>query len=124
MAFVKTTAGANACAEGGFSAACNGGSVKLYTSADVLLVSFTLSNPAFGTVSNRVLTMAGGAKTATPSANGVAAKYKVFTSGAVDLGGGTVTATGGGGDCTIGNTTIATTNDVTLNTFTHTEPTN
>jgi hypothetical protein len=123
MAFVKTTAGRNACASGGWLAAMAGGSLRVYTTGHgTLLATFTLSSPAFGAPAVGVLTMAGGAKTATPAANGTAAVYDACQADTTVLGSGTVTAAGGGGDMTINNINVVTTSDVTLNTFTHTEP--
>jgi len=121
MAFIKTTAGRNACNDTGFAVACNGGSVKVYASNHTtLLATFTLSNPAFGSSSNGAVAMAGGAKTATPASNGTAAIYDICKSDATVLGSGTVATSGG--DMTLSNLNLVTTNDVSLNSYTHTEP--
>ena len=130
MSFAKTTAGQTACLSqvtansyGGFAGALGGtvggGFVKAYTTAHgTLLATWTL--PTMSASSN-VLSMTGTAPVATPAANGVAALYDLCNSGSTVLGSGTVTATGGGGDMTVNNTTFATTSNVTLSTFTHTE---
>lgn len=124
MAFVKTTAGRNACASGGWLAACNGGSVRVYTVGHgTLLAIFPLLTPSFTGPVTGVLTLNGPAIVATPVANGTAAVYDVVQSDNVtSLGSGTVTATGGGGDLEFNNINFVTTADVTLASYTHTEP--
>ena len=131
MAFVKTNAGKTACATqvtagtvGGFMGAiggtAGGGLIKVYASDHTtLLATWTL--PALTNSGNGLITMSGTAPAATPVANGVAAIYDVCTSGGTVLGSGTVTATAGGGDITVNNTTFATTSNVTLATWTHQE---
>ena len=52
----------------------------------------------------------------TGSAGGTAASFRLYTAAAVCWAQGTVTATGGGGDMTIDNTTIAATQTGAVNT--------
>jgi len=130
MAFAKTTAGQVACltqvtanSYGGFAGALGGtsggGLIKGYTTGlGTLLTTWTL--PACTATSN-AYAMTGTPPVATPGNNGVMAAYTVCTSGGTSLGQGTVTATGGGGDMTLNNTTVATTSNVTLSTWSHTE---
>jgi hypothetical protein len=123
MAFVKTTAGRNACASGGWLAACNGGSVNVYTTGHgTLLASFPLLTPSFTGPVTGVLTLNGPAIVATPVANGIAAVYDIAQSDTTVLGSGVVTVTGGAGDLQFNNTNFVTTSPVTLASYTHTEP--
>jgi hypothetical protein len=123
MAFVKTTAGRNACASGGWLAACNGGSVKVYTTGHgTLLATFPLLTPSFTGPVTGVLTLNGPPIVATPVANGTAAVYDICDSGDVPLGSGVVTDTSGSGDIKFNNINFVTTSPVTLSTLTHTEP--
>lgn len=63
--------------------------------------------------------MLGGAKSGTASATGTASFYRIYKSdGTTCVEQGTVTATGGGGDLTIDNTSIASGQTVNFNTFT------
>jgi hypothetical protein len=67
--------------------------------------------------------MLGGAKTTTGAAAGTATFYRVYNSaGSTAHEQGTVTATGGGGDMTVDNTSIAVGQTVNFNTFTKTQP--
>jgi hypothetical protein len=56
------------------------------------------------------------------AATGTAAHYRFTNAGDTEREEGTVTATGGGGDATVDNTSIATGQTVTVNTFTRTAP--
>jgi hypothetical protein len=79
-------------------------------------------NPA-GTAATGVLTLSGFPKTCTAGANGTAAAARIRTSANVDvITGLTVTATGGGGDITIDNPALVSTQTVTVSAFsvTHT----
>ena len=130
MAFAKTTAGQVACLTqatnntyGGFAGALGGtvggALVKGYTTGlGLLLTTWTL--PACTATSNSYA-MTGTPPVATPGNNGVMAAYTICTPGGVSLGQGTVTATGGGGDMTLNNTTVATTSNVTLASLSHAE---
>jgi hypothetical protein len=80
-----------------------------------LLASGTLPSPAL-TSSAGVTTLAG-TWTITGSAGGTAASFRVYNSGSTCVCQGTVTATGGGGDLTLDNTSIANTQVITEITF-------
>lgn len=89
-------------------------------SGNTLLAEVT---PAPAAASGGVKDMLGGTKTTTGAAAGTAAFYRVYNSGAtVCHEQGTVTATGGGGDATIDNTSIAAGQTVNVTAFTKTEP--
>jgi len=131
MAFAKTTAGKEACSAGttvstvgGFmgqlGGTAGGGKIIVGTAAmGSTLATWTL--PALTDSGGGLITMSGTPPVATPGNAGVAAAYTTNTSVPASLGQGTVTATGGGGDMTVNNTTFATTSNVTLSTFTHQE---
>jgi hypothetical protein len=121
MAFVKTNAGREACANGGWLQACASGSLKIYQSNHTtLLCTFTFASPAFTSDSAGTLTIAASI-TATPGANGTAAIYDICKSDATVLGSGTVATSGG--DLNITDIAFSTAVDVTLPaTFTHVEP--
>lgn len=95
--------------------AAAGGTIKIFSGAvpancaaadpSGALVSDTLPTPALtntaGTLSKA------GTWSFTGDAAGTAASFRLYTSGAVCFAQGSVTATGGGGDMTIDNTSIA-----------------
>lgn len=86
-----------------------------------LLGSKTYGSPAFGAASGGTATanaMSGG----TAVASGTAGHFRDKTSGGVVVDQGTVTATGGGGDCTIDTVTIVSGGTFTLGSITYTEP--
>ena len=96
--------------------AADGGSLKIFSGAvpancaaadpSGTLTTATLPSPAL-TASAGVCSKAG-TWTFTGSANGTAASFRLYTSGAVCFAQGNVTATGGGGTMEIDNTSIAT----------------
>lgn len=98
------------------------GSIKIFSGAvpancaaadpSGALTTATLPNPAL-TASAGVCTKAG-TWTFTGSATGVAASFRLYTSGAVCFAQGNVTATGGGGTMEINNTTINATQNGTV----------
>lgn len=95
-----------------------------------LLASIALPADAFTGPATGVLTKNGTWEDASADAAGTAAHFRIKQSG--DTGGatgaadqrleGSVTATGGGGDLTLNNTSIAAGQAVTINTFTLTVP--
>jgi hypothetical protein len=101
------------------------GKLKLFTSADVLLATFTLAATA-GTVSGTVLTFsdangaAAGILSTTAVAAGVAAKATVTTSADVDIITG-LTVGASGADLILDNPNLAASQSVTMNsaTITH-----
>lgn len=103
-----------------------GGSLKLFSgtvpsncaAADpsgLLATCATLPSPALTSTSG--VTAKSGTWTITGSAAGSAASFRVYSSGAVCVAQGTVTATGGGGDMTMDNVVIANAQVITESTF-------
>ncbi|MEC4749999.1 hypothetical protein [Methylomicrobium sp. Wu6] len=82
-------------------------------------VSFALNNPAAAAASGGVLTLSGFPKTATASATCTAAEARIrtATAGTDIVTGLTVTATGGGGNITLDNTSINSGQSATMNSF-------
>lgn len=92
-----------------------------------VLADFTMSDPAFGAAaasgSGGVATAAGLPKTdASAAATGTAGYFAALDSDSNVLFTGTVTATGGGGDAEIDNTSITAGQEVQLTAFTYTQP--
>ena len=79
------------------------------------LATGTLPNPALA-ASGGVASMVG-TWTATGTASGNAASFRLYDSGAVCRIQGSVTATGGGGDMTLNNVSIASSQAVSIATF-------
>jgi len=112
------------------------GLVRIYTGAQpalnaavsgTLLAEFTMSDPAFGAAaaagSGAVATALSMPKTdAAAAATGTAGYGAVVDSNSVVLWTGTVTATGGGGDFEIDNTSITSGQEVQLTSWTFTLP--
>lgn len=86
------------------------------------LVVFALQNPAFGAASGPTITLAGTPITQAAVAAGDADNFETRTSGAEVILAGSITATGGGGDITVDNVSIANLQEVTLNSLTYTAP--
>ena len=83
------------------------------TLADITLPSDWMNAPSSGSVTKN------GTWTGTASGTGTAGYYRVYDSGITTCGiQGTVTATGGGGDMTLDNTSIASGQQVTISTYT------
>lgn len=82
------------------------------------LATITIPNPSH-TVSGAVATKAGTWSVAA-SGTGTAASFRVYDGSAVCVAQGTITATGGGGDATIDNTSVTSGQTVTVNSFTYT----
>jgi hypothetical protein len=98
------------------------GTLELLTSGDSLLVTFGLDATGGSVSAAGVWTLGFDATTVAASAAGTAAKAQLKTSGGTaNLTGLTVTATGGGGDIVLNNTSIASAQNVTLSgaTITH-----
>lgn len=91
----------------------------------VLAANFPLSNPAFGAASSAAITLASVPKNVAAEATGAPHTVDLFElrdrdNGAVVLG--TVTATGGGGDMEIDNTSITSGQNVILSSCVYTAP--
>lgn len=91
--------------------------IVLETSGDVAVATFNLQDPAFTLASPGLLTVAGLPLTDASAIGGTVAKFSVYDKDSAKQFEGTVTATGGGGDITLPNTTITAGSSVQLNTF-------
>lgn len=87
------------------------------------LVSMILQDPAFGAAASGVITLAGTPLSNTADATGTADKFELRDRDNGLVVDGTVTATGGGGDVEIDNTSIASGQTVELTSLTWTAPT-
>lgn len=90
--------------------------------SSTVLVEFTLQNPAFGSASSGVITLAGTPLSATASATGTADNFLIRDRANATALSGSVTATGGGGDITVSNTSIANGQSCSLDSLTYTAP--
>lgn len=103
------------------------GRLVILTAADAILASLPLSNPAFDAAGS-----AGGNSTGTATAdpitttnasgNGTAAKFEMRDRDGNKIFGGSVTATGGGGDLILTNTSIASGDPISITSFTYSAP--
>lgn len=87
-----------------------------------ILVTFVLSNPAFGAASSGVLTGTSLPKTADAGAAGTADNFIIRDRDNASAILGSVTGVGGGGDIEISSTTIANGQACSLDTLTYTAP--
>jgi archaellin len=121
MAITHGTSARNAAADAVVDAidAGGAGTLQLQTSGGTLVATLTFGATAFGAASSGVATA--NAITADPSAAGGTTTKGVIKSGAgtviINF---TVTATGGGGDIELNNTTIAAGSNVSLSSLTYT----
>jgi len=96
------------------------GFVRIRSAADVLLAQVPLSDPCGsvnGTTGQLTLSIAG--VDAGADATGTAAHFRIYASDGTTVHmQGTITATGGGGDMTLDNTSIASGQTVTITSFT------
>lgn len=133
MAVVHSDAAARTILDSGYNAMFNSGTLEIRTGAPpgpgaaptgTLLVSISLPADAFAAASGRSI-LKSGTWQANAGAAGTAGHYRLKATG--DTGAatqnepreeGTVTATGGGGDMTLDNVSIANGQTVTINTFT------
>jgi hypothetical protein len=87
------------------------------------LATFDLQDPAFGAAATGTATLAGTTITDASADNtGTAAEFQVQDQDGTVIFSGSVTATGGGGDVTIDNTSIVSGQTVNLTAFTFTVP--
>lgn len=109
------------------------GSLKIYTGAQpadadstpagTLLVTIALAATAFGSASAAgTATLASTPRTGTAVAAGTAGCFEFVSGGGAKVFQGSVTATGGGGDLTLDNTSIAVGQTVNISSFTYTQP--
>ena len=123
MSLVHTTAVRNTLADA-IDTAVNQGSAAgnfiVQDSGDVVLAEITLQDPAFGASSSGTITLAGTPlEDSSADASGTAAKFRFRDSDDTEIFRGTITATGGGGDVEIDNTSIAVGQIVRLTSFTY-----
>lgn len=136
MAVRLATATRNALADAVTTRADSGtgaATIKVYTGSQpasandaatgTLLATFTCSDPSFGAAASGVITLAGTPKTATAAATGTAGWFRLESNTAVTtVIDGSVTASGGGGDMTLDNTSITSGQTVNLTSGTITMP--
>ena len=84
------------------------------------LVTINLPSTPFAAASGGAMSMSG-TWSGTASASGTAASFRIFDSSSVCQMQGTVTNTGGGGDMTIDNVSINSSQVVTVSSFTNTD---
>ena len=99
------------------------GYVKIQTSGDSDLVQIDFNTPpAFGAASTGAATINGTPLSGTASGTGTAAKFRVYDRDNAEVWQGTVTATSGGGDIELDNTSINSGQTVNITSWTHTQP--
>lgn len=109
------------------------GSLKIYTGSQpadadttpsgTLLVTIALAATAFGSANaSGTASLASTPRTGTAAAAGTAGCFEVVSGGGSKVFQGSVTATGGGGDLTLDNTSIASGQTVNINSLTYTQP--
>lgn len=132
MAVTKTTAVKNTALDSGLDAVFNSGKFRIYTGSPpgaaaaatgTLLVDIALPADAFGAAASSSKAKAGTWSVAA-AATGTAGYFRIVTSSDTNAATenesrieGTVTATAGGGDVTLDNTSITSGQTVTMNSF-------
>lgn len=86
------------------------------------LISFPLSDPAFGAAASGQITLAGTPISTTADASGTADQFEVRDKDNNKVYGGSVTATGGGGDVEIDNTSVNSGQSAELSSHSYTAP--
>jgi hypothetical protein len=126
MAITLTTAARNAACNAivdliDLGAAANG-TIVIYAGGvgGTTLATFTTAGTAFGSASTGAATLASTPLSTTASGTGTANAFQVRDQDAAEVFRGSVTATGGGGDVTIDNTSITSGQTVNLTSFTFT----
>jgi hypothetical protein len=123
VALTHTTAVRNALAnliDDQVNAGSPPGFFELMTAADAVLATIELETTAFGAASVGVITLAGTPLEDTSADDtGTAALFRLTNAAGTEILRGTVTATGGGGDVEIDNTSIVATQTVRLTSFTY-----
>lgn len=95
------------------------GDLIVQTSADAILCTIALANPAFGAASSGTATASTLPREGTATGAGTAAKFRVRNRDNSEVFQGTVTVSGGGGDMELSSTSIAVNDVVRINTFTY-----
>lgn len=109
------------------------GSLKIYSGSQpadadtaptgTLLVTIALAATAFGSAnSSGQASLASTPRSGTGAAAGTAGWFRIVSGGGSNVMDGSVTATGGGGDLTLDNTSIAVGQTVNINSLTYTQP--
>jgi len=123
MSLVHTTTVRNTLADAIDDAVNQGsgaGNIIVMESDDTVLSEITLDDPAFGAASSGTITLAGvPLEDTSADATGTAAKFQFRDSDDTEIFEGTITATGGGGDIEIDNTSIASGQIVRLTSYTY-----
>lgn len=102
--------------------AASPGTLKIYHSdGTTVLATLTFSVNAFGSASSGVAT-ANSISTSNATAAGTATTFRIFDSTSTEILRGSVTTTGGGGDLTITNTSIAINDPISVSSLTYTAP--
>lgn len=96
--------------------------LRIQTNVPATLVEFVLQNPAFGAAAAGVITAGGVPIAATATAAGTATQGVIVDRAPATAISFSVTATGGGGDVTVSNTSIANAQACTLDSLTYTAP--
>lgn len=96
--------------------------LQIQDSSNVVLVEFTLQNPAFGAAGSASMSLAGVPIAATAGATGTASKGRIRDRANADAILFSVTASGGGGDVIASNTSIANAQSCSLTSLTYTAP--
>lgn len=108
------------------------GKLRIYTGAQpadvddaasgTLLVDIALADPAFGSAAAGAAALASTPRSAAASATGTAGWFRILDSDNVARIDGNITATSGGGDIELDNTSIASGQTVNVNSLTYTQP--
>lgn len=98
------------------------GDLVIFDSGDSELVRFNLQDPAFGAASSGQITLQGTTLSATAGATGTADYFEVQDKDNSMVFTGSVTATGGGGDAEIDNTSISSGQTVNLTSGSYSAP--
>ena len=102
-------------------AGAGAGKLVFNTSGDVEVATLTFSDPAFGAASSGTATAAA-ITSDTSATGGVTTKFLVEDSDGTDVFYGSVTATSGGGDIELSNTTIGAGDTVSITSLTYSAP--
>jgi hypothetical protein len=108
------------------------GKIRIYTGAQpasandaasgTLLVEIATADPAFGAAATGAAALASTPRSAAAVAAGTAGWFRMLDSNNNTVADGSVTATGGGGDLTLDNTSIASGQTVNITSLTYTQP--
>ena len=96
------------------------GKIVIMTGADATIVELTLSNPAFGAITDGVMSL-NTVTNGTSILADTAALFKIVDRDENEVYRGTVTATGGGGDLELSTVTIPLSEEVAISSWTYTE---